>query len=255
MGAALSFGALVWVSGQPFATISEVHVAGTAAADADRVAEIAEQSIAGAYLGLFSKSNIALYPKKTIERSILLDVPRIAHADVTLENLDRLVVTVKEREVNALWCGDIVPDIVTDTGGSVAWEATGSCYLMDEKGFIFEEAPQYDGPVYPRYYGALERGEPLAQYFLSLEEFSALQDFHVKAHEAGLPIVGLLIVDERDMELYLESGMRVLLPRHGNNALLLENLLTVLNAEAFPGQNAVEYVDLRFGNKAYFKEL
>jgi len=57
------------------------------------------------------------------------------------------------------------------------------------------------------------------------------------------------------MELYIDDGSKILFARKQRSSEVLDNLKVVLKSETFKNEDAgnIEYIDLRFGNKVYFK--
>ena len=62
-------------------------------------------------------------------------------------------------------------------------------------------------------------------------------------------------LDDDDMELYMEDGSKILFARKQRSSEVLGNLKVVLESETFKDEDRgdIEYIDLRFGNKVYFK--
>ncbi|MDZ4227322.1 MAG: hypothetical protein U1D26_02475, partial [Patescibacteria group bacterium] len=73
-----------------------------------------------------SRKNIFIYPRAVVERAVVGYFPRIKSASVSRPSFlsTDIIVSITERHSFALWC----------TGG-------GQCYEMDDRGFIFAEAP------------------------------------------------------------------------------------------------------------------
>jgi hypothetical protein len=123
---------------------------------------------------------------------------------------------------------------------------------MDKNSFIYARAPLYTGKIYTRYYGPLEYAEPLGQPLVPVGEFLAWQSLADTMRGGEHVPVAILFTDEHDVEVYLQGGVRVLLPRNE-----LEQAYTRLTAlyesEALRETEDVEYIDLRFGTKAFVK--
>jgi cell division septal protein FtsQ len=132
-------------------------------------------------------------------------------------------------------------------------EVWGNCFLADEQGFLFDRAPVYTGNVYPRYYGSLVHAEPVGQGLAEPTEFARWQELFSTLHEQERELKALLFVDERDVELYVSGGLRVLTLRQEDTNTVAKRLITTLNALSDEKLGRVEYIDMRFGNKVYVK--
>ncbi|MFC1801891.1 cell division protein FtsQ/DivIB, partial [Patescibacteria group bacterium] len=148
--------------------------------------------IEGDYLGLFSRANIAFYPRRKIEETLLENFKIIEEIDIDFGNLQMIDVAIQEREPYAVWCS-----------------SDEKCYFLDKKGFIFDEAPDFSGDVYFKYYGGLDESGMVGKYFLNVVEFKRvnllLNDF-----AKNLILFEKFIVRmDGDYEVYLEENASV----------------------------------------------
>lgn len=182
--------------------------------------------------------------------------PRIEEVSLRRAGMRTLSATIRERTPQALWCGDVVPDVAygtTERNKVLSEEAWGTCYLMDKESFIYAEAPVFTGMVFMRYYGSLTDADPIGQTFLESHEFTMWQNFLADLRRNGLEARALLLVDERDCELYLHNGLRLLIPRTENMETLTGRLFATVNDQSLDTTRPIEYVDLRFGSKAFIR--
>jgi len=220
------------------------------------LASALSSTVEGKFYGLVPKDTVFRLSHQNIEQSLLEQFPRIESIDFVRSGLYDLYATAHERTPAALWCGDVVPTIaylkmseIEDVSDSV-W---GTCYLLDKNGYIYARAPQYSGNVLPRYYGSLEKAEPIAQQYLQEEDFVRWQRFNDMLTENNLPAHAILFVDEHDAEVYLVNGLKLLVPRDEDVEVVVRRLFSLLDSGSVDTEKEVEYVDLRFGNKAFVK--
>lgn len=235
---------LIYALHLPAVTISKVNVEGTQFVDPGAVSAAALATMQGSYFFIAPKSNILLYPKREIETSVLDTFKRLKAADVSFENLHSLSISVVERTPGGAWCGTHY------ISGKAA-----ECFLLDEAGYVYARAEgAAEGLL--KYYGPLAAGEPVGKQFLSPELFSRLSAFAANLSQAGVTPVALALVAEPDAELYFNDGTKILFNRDDDLARVLDNLLSVLASEEFANRLELnlDYVDLRFGNKVYYKE-
>ena len=90
----------------------------------------------------------------------------------------------------------------------------------------------------------------------SQEELSKLLLFLKKLEMAGLEPREVLLKEQDELEVVLSFGTRLLL-RSGNYDTALINLETLMEQDNLLSRNkgelSVSYIDLRYGNKIYFK--
>ena len=145
---------------------------------------------------------------------------------------------------------------------------------MDEDGYIFDEAPYFSGEVYFKFYGLTDVGRPdsgrptsedfpLGSYFLK-QNFKQLISFKDILIGIGLKPVALYATNDGDIQIFLSGGT---LPTTGPQIIfradadfqnVAENLEAALTTEPLQSEfknkySSLQYIDLRFGNKVYYK--
>lgn len=221
------------------------------------LANVIKTELDGKYFGVWPKDSVISIPKEQVETILQTSFPRIRTASVKRTGLFTLSASVLERLPVALWCGDVVPPTmqeqseVNELHSENLW---GTCYLLDTSGYIYAPAPLFSGNLFPRYYGSLEQAEPVAQQYIPEEEFVLWQNFYTTLESVTDAVPqALLFVDESDIELYLSNGLRILVPRKEEPGTIKHRLEALFASDNIKDIEAVEYVDLRFGNKAFVK--
>ena len=239
-----SVAGLSYLTRLPALQISEINITGAEVVDEGELRSAVHEQLAGRYFFLFSKANIFLYPKTALEASVLSSFKRLKSAEFSFKNLHSVELLVTERPPQALWCG-----VTRDAGGEAP------CYFLDPEGYIYTQAPTFTGPVYLRFFGALPQGEVVGMQFLPTEQFGAFVAFVEALGVQGVRPTELVLLDT-EIELYLEDGTKILFLRKQELPRVLDNLLSVLLSPTFKGKEDLnlDYIDLRFGNKVYYKE-
>ncbi len=235
----------------PHVRIAEINIAGARAVSTQELEEVIRTHIAGTYIGLVPRDNSFLYPRRTIASGLPEHFPRIGTIDIARDGMQTLMVTITERQPHALWCGDIVPSYTDILEGF-----TPQCYFLDETGFLFAQAPSYGGGApYHRFFGAIKHSKVEGQSLIPEEEYVDLFGFMNAVRDADIELYGLVIVDEVDMELYLSDGARLMVRRDDDHVRVLARIRSVLVSEEFTTYDTdeIEYIDLRFGNRVYFR--
>jgi hypothetical protein len=236
------FIALLWA---PFWRVSQVSVSGASAVPLASIQQVASQALAGRAGLIFPKNNILLYPKQGIQQTLLQQFPTLASASVADENLHSIKITVAERQPAALWCGD-----------SIA--TSSACDYMDASGFVFAPAAHYSAGAYQEYFGVLATSSPggVGQYLApgQLHSLVAL----VGAIAAKVPndsFVGLWVEQDGDAHLMFASGFTVLFNSGDDTGDVFSRFSAGLTADVFASHalSDFEYLDLRFGQKPYYK--
>lgn len=247
---------LNYLSRIPALSVKSVEVHGASILDPKNLTDEV-QSILDSRFILFSKKNVFFYPKKKIEK-ILSDIPRIKSFDVHRENFNNLVIDIVERDSKYTWCGDTLPEENSNLKDN-------KCYFMDGDGYIFDEAPYFSGNVYFKFFGKTEHDidTPAGSSFLP-GTFNDFLSFKSNLEMMGLKLSALLLKDDGDMELYLTSNSalpntpKIIFKSEAELERVAENLQAVITTEPFATDfdkkyDSLLYIDLRFGNKVYYK--
>ena len=235
--------------------LMNVNVIGNKVLDSDDIVSRVDADLSGSYAYVIPHRNAFLYPKNKILADLQSTFPKIATVTVYRTDFKTLLVTITEVRGRALWCGmdATVPD--------------APCYFTDDSGEIVSSAPQFSGNVYPRFYGGAlanpsAENAPLGQAFAYAKTFGDLIAFQSSIVALGFQVKAISIgpADEDTLTLDLGGGKTALvrflkdddLPTiTGNLAAALGNS-DLANSMKTDKAN-LEYFDLRFTNKVYYK--
>ncbi len=275
---------------QPVFRIEQVQAAGP---DATGVETTATTNLYGTIGYVIPRNSVFFFPQEQIRLAILKKYPDISAVSISRTSFDSIVLESISRESAFLWCGqeygngsspDVSPtnsalaitplatstvsepqkttvSILTSSSSpqavSVATNPSAplTCYNTDNQGFIFSAAGNAASST-----GVLEVYDPLQNPSASpigqkVENATSIPNAleFVKAIKTlGVPIVSLVIRSD-EADLYAQSGTRI------TYVLGDEQAAAELASSAFPSLNlndgSLEYVDLRFSGKVYFKKI
>ena len=259
---AIFVGILSWIAHLDVFRLKSVEVHGASSISVEALQEKTLELLQGKRFFVFPRSNSILYPRASMEKTLRYTFPRIKEANFTRQGMNALQLVIDEREPFALWCGDVVPDLSEPTSLATSTEAAqetdryGACYIMDNTSFIFDRVGLLGESNYHRFYGAIERGEVVGQALVEAAEFERFHSFMDGLLEAEIIPIALLLIDEEELEVYLTDGPRVLVSRNDEFPSVIKTLEAALDSSALDRDDLsnIEYIDIRFGNKVYFKE-
>jgi len=238
--------ALVGVTWVPALRASEVRVQGVSVASANAVKAFVKEELTGRVLVVFPKNSIFLYPKERITEKLRLEFPALHSAQLRIQvpsSFHTLVVTVDERKPVALWCGNAVEE---------------PCAFIDETGAVYTLAPEFSDAVYVRYYGevvGLEKKDTLPKQFLSSTYFRSLSALIATLQKEVGPIDRVTVKENEDARVSFGNGFAMLFVVTDDGADILERFMLARDAAPFAERplSDFEYLDLRFGDKLYYK--
>jgi len=225
-----------------FLSVRDVTVIGNSVVPTSDVQKIVTESLRGNYLKVFSRSNIALYPKDEIITRLKGSFSRFESVAISRASLHALSVHVVERKQKALWCQTL---------------ERSNCYFIDDHGYIFDRAIEFPEGIYFVYTGLIE-GDPITKQFLPDADFIKAQTLINGLTMLGLKSRSFAYLADASFEIGLEGGEKVLVSLQDDPQKVLSNLESVLRDPSLhiikDGELTVASLDARYGNKVVIKK-
>ncbi|MES2416227.1 MAG: hypothetical protein V4504_00805 [Patescibacteria group bacterium] len=227
--------------------IDQVVVSGNKVIDIKDVEAFVQKELQPSYLWLFPKNNSFIYPEKKIRKGLLEKFKRLTEVKLTVKDNKVLEISLVERAGKYLWCGDVRLENTIDQ----------KCYFLNSDGYIFDEAPYFSDGIYLKFYGKIENQEKIGAYFMP-DIFENIIHFKDLLEHMDLKVVSFLKQENGDMNMYLPSGAEIRFNTIADSNKLAQNLQATISTEPFKSlfknnMNSLLYIDLRFGNKIYYK--
>ena len=250
------FSSLVLLSHWPRFEVSKILVKGEQASSVDIITKITSENLVGNHFYLLSKRNLLLLPRRQIKQSIIEQIPLIGQVDIDTKRtgqVNHLFITVHERRPVALWC------------------RLKECYFIDQTGFVFSLAPNFSDNILLKIYsqGVSDplKTRPLAQadFVLLIKAGDILPDVLMQADILKAEVSKAVVTADKDYEFYITQILdgerrewKLLFDSQDDFAHLLSNLEAALATDDFQQDylqknGQLEYIDLRFGNKVFYK--
>lgn len=223
----------------PVFNVSKVEVSGTEVLDPLAIEAKAKESLGGNIYFLIPKSNLFFYQKDELKDVLLKEMPRIDTLSLDLSK-NTLHISVTEKNPFALWC-----------------DANDKCYFVDSVGEIFSEAPDFNGVIYKKFYGAVE-GDPIGKTVLSKEVLEKVKEIYDVFDSLKVVISKIQIISPKEIRLSSIYDVDFLFNLDQSVEENKENIETILKSDRFkdslPRLKGMEYIDFRFGGKVFFKK-
>lgn len=236
-------GGIVWLGGEitylPQFSIQQVEVVGADETSKKLVRAYVETELDNGSRPFLSSRSIFFYPARALEAGIQEYFPRIQSVTISRDSFlaQTVRVTIAERNTEARWCGNT------------------ACYLLDSAGFIFaEEATSTPSTALYTFTGVFPPdAAPLGQKFLP-EHLGGVLAFLQELGTAGFAAERVSIENEQDFSVLLKRGFVIRVPLEEDLSQIVRNLDVVLSSDTLRRREGeLEYIDLRFGNRVYYK--
>lgn len=232
----------------PSLSISDIEVSGVEKIAPEEVASSINAHLDQGGFHYISRRNIFAYPKEEIEARIVAEFPRVRFASVSRPSLlsRTLHVAIGERHAYALWCTE------------ESAEVQKSCFALDDAGFIFAPSATTTHGEFETSHvfsgGVPVDGGAIGKSFAAGQFPSLLALLRILQQETNVVPSRIAVLPEQDFTVDLEQGFFIKASFGQDPEMLARNLELVLSSEALRERiQDVEYIDLRFGNRVYYK--
>lgn len=206
---------------------------------------------------ILSQNKTIFFPSKSFKSDILSAFPKIKDAHINLEIPNSLSIDLSERSISGIWCP------VTAVGGTpkqAVAEKIGeehNCYFYDEDGVVYQEAPNSSAGTLitfirdMRVYGA-KAGDTV----LSMDDLLFIERLTAALSLAYVRPAYISILGSQEIRVGFSSssgGWEAYFSREESIITQVENLVLVLEREIGQDYPYLLYVDLRLGNKVFYK--
>jgi cell division septal protein FtsQ len=221
--------------------IRSVEVIGGTTIPHEQVRSATLATLSGTYMRLIPHTFIPTYPKKDILQAVE-SIPRIKNIHIAYSTPKTLSIAFDEYIPFALWCERAdAPD----------------CLFMEKSGFAFSEAPRLEGSAFMRLMVEGKKPE-LKTLMLKHDLLENVYEFsELLSEDLSLFVTAITFKGDFDVEYTLSGGGVIKTSQKDAPEKIFENLQTILASKEFvhiaPGD--FEYIDLRFGDKVFVREV
>ena len=243
----LLLGGLVALSHARFLRVDTIAVSGTDQIASSTVEAFVRERLSGSWYYLFARDNIFSYPKQQLTADLGVAYPSFKSVDVHAEDFRTVAVVVVERQPTALWCS------LSDLGASAL------CKFMDEDGVVYAPAPAGSEAAYVQYFGVATPTveSPGASQYLRMEQFRSLVTLvgALSGVIVASTVERVSVDDNGDARLTFQNGFILVCNLSEAGGDVFERFTLALKSSPFAGRalGDFEYLDLRFGDKLYYK--
>ncbi len=229
------------------AHIKNVEVSGLKVLNSEEIKSEVNKELEGAFAFILPKNSYFVVSTTKIKEKLLALNPRIADIAITKEYPESLQVNLTEREPWGIYCNDLLLDLQKDAGKQ-------KCFYIDKSGFSYEDAPLTTGTLINKIRGDAENSAVGTQ-LVDPETISLMERIANKLRELDLRVSVFEIRTPLKSEIRVQTheGFALIIKRTDDFQNVFNVLKTVLANEIKGKRSQLDYIDLRFGNKVFYK--
>lgn len=238
----LSAGLIVFASMSKW-RISHVQVEGLKILSGDEVRKNIFGSMGGNTAFLLPRSSIWLLNSSAIRSSLFEEFPRIKSVELKRSYPNGIFVSIEERDTWGVLCGEALPD------------REAPCVYIDTTGYAMESAPNSTGSLILKIktdFPSVKENSHIIGPSLASRMIFLLEETKRKIE---VDTVGFELSSraKKEIRLVTNEGFTIIFLREDNFENTFSVLKKVLEEEIKDRRSRLEYIDLRFGNKVFFK--
>jgi hypothetical protein len=176
---------------------------------------------------IIPNNHILFLSKGQIERYILETYPSVEFVEVNKTKDRDVVISIKDRMAMGVWCDEL-------------------CYFFDDEGTIFKKSFDYTGAVFTKW--EIASSTPLNFYDKALCVDVCIDKTFVSFLTQNK--VMKVIIEGEDLRMFTEYGYYI---KSLNNATTTMRNVALFKVEYKESGGELEYVDVRFSDKIFYK--
>lgn len=244
-----------WLSHRPTFYVTELVIEGLQVIEPTQVERISGDALSSQFFSRIFRNNMLLYPRARVLREIMALDTRIAAVALSFDSRNSLRITVREYTPAALLCrgGDSNEVDIATTSTSI--ERVEQCYYADDRGYVFAHAPLWSGHPYVTFVSSGTEAT-LRTFILPGDEHVLVNQFLSSLSAIDLRPHTVTMLGNNDFRIETALSWDILWSSKKDPQKSTENLALVLNAlksKSEKDQQELETIDLRFGNKIFYK--
>ena len=243
-GVLLICGGIIFALRAPRLQIRNIALSGIKTLDEKAVHEGIRARLAGTRGYVFLRSSFFLADTGAIASGLKQDFPRIRDVAVAKKFPDKLNIVITERAFWGVFCNGL------------ASSSTPACAFIDPDGIAYEHAPKPQGKLIITIRTDTDReialGSPAVDPAL-MAGISALTE-NIPA-QTGIALADFELRGRvpREIRVIAADGFTMIFNLESDYAAVLRVLKRVLDGEIKDKRIRLDYIDLRFGNKVFYK--
>lgn len=250
--------ALFFVLRIPYLQIRRIEVLGIEILDAQKIKEHVSDSLKGTDWFFIPRGFIFAANTQKAGDELTHTFLKIRSVEIKKEFPDVLNVFIRERNLFGIFCNDLAASkepLPKESNPSAESTSVSQCGYLDEDGFVYGEAPEArgsllikvksDAPLF-RIGAQSVDGATMARLVLVRQELSRVTGIRVTSFELSSQMVS-------EMRLETAEGFKIFIKKDDDFAKRFQVLKKVLDDEIKGNFGRLAYLDLRFGNKVFYK--
>lgn len=233
-----SFVVIAWLSYHPRLNVQTIEVVGTDKLNPKTLETFLAAELDDGNVHIFSPRNELLLSRNELAAALSAKFPRIKSVKIPFTKFrQKMLANIEERQPRFIWCDS---------------KEEEKCYLADEHGYIFAPSSQTSDLQIIR--NKIASTVPVRANIAKEELFANLKILLIDlAGDVSMKAVSIELLGN-DAVVHLNKGWFIKVALDSDVNTQITNLKIVLDSQEFKKTRSdLEYIDLRFGKRVYYK--
>ncbi|KKS38767.1 MAG: hypothetical protein A3G49_04645 [Candidatus Sungbacteria bacterium RIFCSPLOWO2_12_FULL_41_11] len=247
------------LANMPYWQIKNISVTGFEIIEQDELYAAIQEPLDGYIWKFIPKSQYFFLPEEEISEHVKNKFAKIGQVSVEKKFPDILTVVVEERKVFAIYCPAVnkgSTTIALAEEAAIETKSGSKCFYIDRGGVIFELSISFAGTVFPIIENDEDMDFVVGKPAISREVLNFFEEANSALKEkTGFTLSSLTISKDisKDYILGTNFGWFLIVPRDVLPSDWSANLKTIIDSKIKTRIGDLDYVDLRFGSKIFYK--
>lgn len=240
--AAFIFICLLYAARTSYLRVEQIEISGTRLFPAAEIEQAVRDDLSGVSWLIIPRNNFFFISGRRISGDILQKFPQLSGIKVNKKFPRKIIIAVEERRLWGVYC------LRAESALSPR-----QCFYLDTRATAYEDMTNFEGWLLPIIYGieAPKLGGPAVPE--SMLKFFEDARSALEAIDGNLVWLGVSTTTPEDIRLGLGEGWEAIVTLSRPTSEWMSVLKTVLEHDVGDKQSLLEYIDLRFGNRVFYK--
>ena len=235
----LALTGLVFLMRMQSIQITDVTITGNSSVPTEEIEKKKDAVLGSYFLFVIPKSNIFIFPKRELISDIK-ENPAVISVAVDKKFFRAMDITVTEQEKEAIYCN--------------SFERT-ECFYINKDGYLYskvEGGVALDQEIIIYLEGEQKK---ITEHVFDSELYGNVVSFIKAAARYGMPVSNVYMKSDGLIEFNTQASARLITSRYDDLEKDFANLIALFDKEVLTKEQLgdIDYIDLRFGNKVFYK--
>lgn len=232
----------------PYFMIKTVAVSGSETLRTPEIEKSIKDFVSGREFWVLPRSSIFILSEEMIISHLAKNFPKLHKISMKVEGLSpaALAVSVKERRTWAVICGS-----------TTLTTSQNNCFYASSDGFLFGSAPKESGSLFLHIKDERTENYDVGSYFIADNELNRINIILEKIQSTTRKTVDEIIVKKNEIFYYeasSDAGWKIIFDSKTDPENAAENFALAYKNTLGEDLSKVDYIDLRFENRIFYKE-